>query len=98
MYKRIEEGSRMQMIKDTEHQTGSNSAISWTPNPWKASLGPAMLNQVPISVYLEKSSSHFSPLASFKVACINLKTEQVTTPLPTPQEHNLVWPLGRLKP
>jgi hypothetical protein len=30
----------------TEHQSDSNSAKSWTPKPWKASLHPAMLHAV----------------------------------------------------
>jgi hypothetical protein len=53
-----------------------------------------MLNPVPVSVCLEKSSMLFLMLAGFKAACINLQAQQVTNMnyrrLPYPPYRNII--------
>jgi hypothetical protein len=46
-----------------EHQSESNSATSWTPSPWKASLCCTTL----------KKAATFSLPAGSKVACVKLQ-------------------------
>jgi hypothetical protein len=72
-----------------EHEPKLNSTTSWTPNPWTASLHPAVLNQVSGSDCLEKSSTLILPTSQFQ-SCpcksADPKGEQHTphaTPLPT---------------
>jgi hypothetical protein len=61
-----------------EHQTELNPVTYWTLNTWKAYLCPAGLNPVPVSA-LRKVACHFSLLAGFKAACVNLHTQHVST-------------------
>jgi hypothetical protein len=51
------------LSQKTEHQSETNSATSWTPNLWKASL-----------LWLH----HFSPPVGFIAAWVNLQNEQVS--------------------
>jgi hypothetical protein len=87
-----------------EHQPESNYVTSWTPNLWKASLHPALLNPVPGSVCLDKSSTPFLHTGQFQ-SCLGKPTDPTgkqhtphVTPLSTTHEHNPVQPIGRLNP
>jgi hypothetical protein len=67
----------------------------WIANLWKAYEHPAVSA-------LRKAAHHFSPLAGFKAACINLQTQQVSNmhhmqpSYPSPENAHPVQPLDRL--